>query len=72
MGIRCHRSACKRHYYYADDGVIKDRDIQQWTAGSKTIGAFPKNAKVKVSDIVTHQFDKYGNSGSQPNYIVKE
>lgn len=60
------------NHYYADDGVIKDKDIQQWIDGSKTSGALPENAKVKVSDVVTHQFDKYGNLGSQPNYIVKE
>ncbi|OAA93845.1 ABC transporter substrate-binding protein [Clostridium coskatii] len=59
------------NHYYADNGTIKDSDIKEWIDGSIKSGALPKNSKVKVSDIVTHDFDKYANLGSQPNYIAK-
>lgn len=59
------------NHYYAIDGTIKDSDIQEWIDGSIKSGALPQDTKVKVSDIVTHKFDKYTNLASSPNFIVK-
>lgn len=48
------------NHYYSPTGEIIDKDIQEWIDGSEASGAIPKG-KIKVSDIITHDFDKYGN-----------
>ena len=48
------------NHYYADDAIIPDKDIQDWIDGSVSSGAFPQGA-IKVEDIITHDFDSFGN-----------
>jgi ABC-type nitrate/sulfonate/bicarbonate transport system substrate-binding protein len=48
------------NHYYSDDARIDDKQIQDWIDGSEASGAL-KKGKIKVSDIITHQFDAYGN-----------
>lgn len=48
------------NHFYSTDAVIPDKDIQEWIDGSVDSGALPKG-KIKVEDIITHQFDAYGN-----------
>ncbi len=48
------------NHYYATDARINEKQIQEWIEGSEASGALEKG-KIKVSDIITHQFDSYGN-----------
>lgn len=48
------------NHYYSDDARIDDKQIQDWIEGSEASGALEKG-KIKVADIITHQFDSYGN-----------
>jgi ABC-type nitrate/sulfonate/bicarbonate transport system substrate-binding protein len=49
------------NHYYSDDSRIDDKQIKEWIDGSIESGALPKNTKIKVSDIITHEFDSFGN-----------
>jgi ABC-type nitrate/sulfonate/bicarbonate transport system substrate-binding protein len=49
------------NHYYAENAVIYDDQIQYWIDGSIKSGALPVDTKVKVEDIITHEFDQYGN-----------
>ncbi len=48
------------NHYYSTDARIDDKQIQEWIVGSEASGALEKG-KIKVSDIITHQFDSFGN-----------
>jgi ABC-type nitrate/sulfonate/bicarbonate transport system substrate-binding protein len=48
------------NHYYSEDALIDDAQIQDWIDGSEASGALEKG-KIKVSDIITHDFDFYGN-----------
>ncbi len=47
------------NHYYAPDGRIPDKDIQEWIDGT-VAGGLLKPDQVKVADIITHQFDVFG------------
>ncbi|HWQ79525.1 MAG TPA: ABC transporter substrate-binding protein [Anaerovoracaceae bacterium] len=49
------------NHYYARNAVIYDDQIQVWIDGAIEGGALPADTKIKVSDIITHEFDQYGN-----------
>jgi len=49
------------NHYYASDGIIYDDQIKVWIDGSIASGALPADTKVTVADIITHEFDRYGN-----------
>jgi len=49
------------NHWYAKNAVIDDASIQVWIDGSIKSGALPANTKVTVSDVITHEFDQYGN-----------
>lgn len=49
------------NHYYSDDARIDDQQIQVWIDGSIRSGALPKDTKITVNDIITHEFDSYGN-----------
>ena len=49
------------NHYYARNAVIDDDEIQFWIDGSIKSGALPADTKLKVSDVITHEFDQYGN-----------
>jgi ABC-type nitrate/sulfonate/bicarbonate transport system substrate-binding protein len=49
------------NHYYSATGAINDGHIQEWIDGAKQAGVLEQNAKVQVRDIVTHQFDAFGN-----------
>jgi ABC-type nitrate/sulfonate/bicarbonate transport system substrate-binding protein len=48
------------NHYYSEDARIDDKQIRDWIDGSEASGALEKG-KIKVSDIITHRFDAYGN-----------
>jgi ABC-type nitrate/sulfonate/bicarbonate transport system substrate-binding protein len=48
------------NHYYSEDARIDDKQIQDWIDGSEASGALEKG-KIKVTDIITHQFDSFGN-----------
>lgn len=48
------------NHYYSTTGNISDAWIQEWINGAVKAGAI-KPGQIKVSDIITHQFEKYGN-----------
>jgi len=48
-------------HYYARNGAIDDEGIQFWIDGAIKSGALPADTKIKVSDVITHEFDHYGN-----------
>jgi ABC-type nitrate/sulfonate/bicarbonate transport system substrate-binding protein len=48
------------NHYYSTDARIDDKQIQEWIDGSEASGALEKG-RIKVSDIITHQFDSFGN-----------
>jgi ABC-type nitrate/sulfonate/bicarbonate transport system substrate-binding protein len=48
------------NHYYARISAIDDAGIEIWIQGAKDAGSLEPDAKVKVSDIVTHQFDDAG------------
>jgi ABC-type nitrate/sulfonate/bicarbonate transport system substrate-binding protein len=49
------------NHYYSRDAVIIEDQIQVWIDGSIKSGALPKSTKIKVSDVITHEFDQFGN-----------
>ncbi|MDR1256316.1 MAG: ABC transporter substrate-binding protein [Spirochaetaceae bacterium] len=49
------------NHYYSENAVIYDDQIQYWIDGSITSGALPPDTKVTVADIITHEFEGYGN-----------
>ena len=49
------------NHYYARNAVIGGAGIQVWIDGSIKSGALPADTKIKVSDVITHEFDQYGN-----------
>jgi ABC-type nitrate/sulfonate/bicarbonate transport system substrate-binding protein len=49
------------NHYYARSAVIDDAEIQFWIDGSIKSGTLPADTKIKVSDVITHEFDQYGN-----------
>jgi hypothetical protein len=48
------------NHYYARTSAIDDAGIEIWLQGAKDAGALEPGAKVRVSDIVNHQFDEAG------------
>lgn len=48
------------NHYFSNVGTIPDKNVQAYIDGIVKAGAI-KPGKIKVSDIITHQFDKYGN-----------
>lgn len=48
------------NHYYARTSAINDEGIEIWIQGARDSGALEPGAKVKVPDIVTHQFDEAG------------
>jgi ABC-type nitrate/sulfonate/bicarbonate transport system substrate-binding protein len=49
------------NHYYAETAVIYDDQIQYWIDGSVKSGALPADTKITYRDIITHDFDQYGN-----------
>lgn len=49
------------NHYYSQTAVIYDDQIKYWIDGSIISGSLPENTTVKVSDIITHEFDQAGN-----------
>ena len=49
------------NHYYADTAVIYEDHIQFWIDGSIQSGALPADTKVTAGDIITHEFDQFGN-----------
>lgn len=47
------------NHYYATDGRIPDKDIQEWIEGTVS-GGLLKQDQIKVADVITHQFDVFG------------
>lgn len=48
------------NHYYARTARIIDEEIKFWIDGSITSGSLPANTKVTVNDVITHEFDSYG------------
>jgi ABC-type nitrate/sulfonate/bicarbonate transport system substrate-binding protein len=48
------------NHYYARTAQIYDEQIQEWIDGSIVSGSLPKNTKVTVNDVITHEFDRFG------------
>ncbi|MDR1388712.1 MAG: ABC transporter substrate-binding protein [Treponema sp.] len=48
------------NHWYARNAVIDEAQIQVWIDGSIASGALPADTKVKVGDIITHDFDQEG------------
>ncbi len=49
------------NHFYAEDSRINDGHIQEWIDSAVNSGAISDKTKIKVSDIITHDFDFYGN-----------
>lgn len=49
------------NHFYARNAVIYDDQIKDWIDGSIESGALPSDTKVTVKDIITHDFDQFGN-----------
>jgi ABC-type nitrate/sulfonate/bicarbonate transport system substrate-binding protein len=49
------------NHWYARNAVIDDAQIQVWIDGSIASGALSADTKVRVGDIITHDFDQEGN-----------
>jgi ABC-type nitrate/sulfonate/bicarbonate transport system substrate-binding protein len=47
------------NHYYAPDGRIPDKDIQEWIDGTVAGGGL-KEGQVTVNDVITHEFDSFG------------
>jgi ABC-type nitrate/sulfonate/bicarbonate transport system substrate-binding protein len=51
----------RANHYYARNAVIDDAQIQLWIDGCIASGALPKDTKITVGDVITHEFDQFGN-----------
>ncbi|MDR1933777.1 MAG: ABC transporter substrate-binding protein [Spirochaetales bacterium] len=49
------------NHYYARNAVINEAQIQFWIDGSISSGALPPDTKITVKDVITHEFDQFGN-----------
>lgn len=49
------------NHYYNPSGRIIDTNIQEWVDGAIKMGAL-KKGQVKISDFITHDFEKYGDA----------